>query len=44
MIFGSPAKVVRPLTDEEVAELRTHAETYVDLARRAASGCRESKP
>ena len=36
MILGSPAKVVRPLTDEEVADLRPHAEAYVDLARRAA--------
>lgn len=41
MILGSPAKVVRPLTEAEVAELRPHAEAYVDLARRAASGCRE---
>jgi carbonic anhydrase/acetyltransferase-like protein (isoleucine patch superfamily) len=41
MILGSPAKVVRTLTDEEVAGLRPHAEAYVDLARRTASGCRE---
>lgn len=41
MILGSPAKVVRPLTDDEVAHLRPHAEAYIDLARRAASGCRE---
>jgi len=41
MILGSPAKLVRPLTDEEVAGLRAHAEAYVALARRAASGCRE---
>jgi carbonic anhydrase/acetyltransferase-like protein (isoleucine patch superfamily) len=41
MILGSPAKVARPLTDEEVAGLRSHAEAYVGLARRAAAGCRE---
>ena len=41
MILGSPAKLVRPLSDEEVAGLRAHAEAYVELARRAASGCRE---
>jgi carbonic anhydrase/acetyltransferase-like protein (isoleucine patch superfamily) len=41
MILGSPAKAVRPLTDEEVAGLRAHAEAYVELARRVASGCRE---
>jgi carbonic anhydrase/acetyltransferase-like protein (isoleucine patch superfamily) len=41
MILGSPAKPVRPLTDEEVAGLRAHAEAYVELARRTASGCRE---
>lgn len=41
MILGSPAKLARPLTDEEVAGLRPHAEAYVELARRAAAGCRE---
>jgi carbonic anhydrase/acetyltransferase-like protein (isoleucine patch superfamily) len=41
MILGSPAKLVRPLTDEEVAGLRPHAEAYVDLARRCSAGCRE---
>jgi len=41
MILGSPAKVARELTDEEVAGLRAHAEAYVGLARRVAKGCRE---
>ena len=41
MILGSPAKVARGLTDEEVAGLRAHAQAYVELARRTASGCRE---
>ena len=41
MILGSPAKAVRPLTDAEVAGLKAHAEAYVELARRTASGCRE---
>ncbi|MGO8695523.1 MAG: gamma carbonic anhydrase family protein [Rectinemataceae bacterium] len=38
LIMGSPARVVRELRDEEVAELREHALSYVDLARRAARG------
>jgi gamma-carbonic anhydrase len=41
MILGSPAKVARSLTDEEVAGLGAHAEAYVELARRTAKGCRE---
>jgi carbonic anhydrase/acetyltransferase-like protein (isoleucine patch superfamily) len=41
MILGSPAKVVRELTAEEVASLAAHAEEYVELARRTASGSRE---
>ena len=41
MILGSPAKVVRPLTDEEVASLAAHAAEYVALARRTASGSRQ---
>jgi gamma-carbonic anhydrase len=41
MILGSPAKVSRPLGDEEVAGLRKHAEAYVELARRTSAGCRE---
>jgi len=34
MILGSPAKVVRELSDEEVAGLRSHAEDYALLAAR----------
>ncbi|MGA2546750.1 MAG: gamma carbonic anhydrase family protein [Rectinemataceae bacterium] len=41
MILGSPAKALRPLSDEEVSDLPAHAEDYVDLARRTSSGCRE---
>ena len=41
MILGSPAKVVRPLRDDEVANLRSHAEGYISIARRISSGCRE---
>jgi carbonic anhydrase/acetyltransferase-like protein (isoleucine patch superfamily) len=33
LAFGSPAKVVRPLTDEEVARVRQSAENYVLLAK-----------
>ena len=32
MVYGSPAKVVRPLTDAEQASLRPWAETYVAVA------------
>jgi carbonic anhydrase/acetyltransferase-like protein (isoleucine patch superfamily) len=38
LIMGSPARVVRELRDDEVAELREHALAYVDLARRTARG------
>lgn len=41
MILGSPARVVRELTGEEVASLAAHAEAYVELARRTAAGSRE---
>ena len=32
MVLGSPAKVVRPLTDAEKAELKQHAADYAALA------------
>ena len=38
LIVGSPGKVVRELTDEEVARLAQSAAHYVDNARRYASG------
>ena len=34
LVLGSPGKVVRSLTDEEVARLREGARSYVDNARR----------
>jgi carbonic anhydrase/acetyltransferase-like protein (isoleucine patch superfamily) len=34
LVMGSPGKVVRQLTDEEVARLRLAAQGYVDNARR----------
>ncbi|GAB6087981.1 gamma carbonic anhydrase family protein [Alkaliphilus crotonatoxidans] len=33
LAMGSPAKVIRPLTEEEKKELRTSADDYVALAR-----------
>lgn len=33
MVYGSPAKVVRPLTEAEMAGLRPWAEKYVEVAR-----------
>jgi carbonic anhydrase/acetyltransferase-like protein (isoleucine patch superfamily) len=41
MIMGSPAKVVRPLSAEEIARFRRGAAHYVDNARRFA---RELRP
>jgi carbonic anhydrase/acetyltransferase-like protein (isoleucine patch superfamily) len=38
MILGSPAKVVRPLTEDEIAGLRRSAEGYVANARRFRDG------
>ena len=38
MILGSPAKVVRPLTDDEIAGLRRSAQSYVANARRFRAG------
>ena len=37
MIFGSPAKVVRPLTDAEQAGLRHWADKYIPTARAHAA-------
>ena len=34
LILGSPAKAVRPLTDDDLARLRRGAETYVARAQR----------
>ncbi len=33
LVLGSPAKVVRPLTDEEVAKVAAHAAHYVHYSR-----------
>ena len=35
LLLGSPAKVVRPLTEEEIAENLHSAEHYVELAKKA---------
>ena len=35
LAFGSPAKVVRPLTDEEIAENHRNAMHYVEIARKS---------
>ncbi|WP_267395657.1 gamma carbonic anhydrase family protein [Sphingomonas sp. GC_Shp_1] len=40
LIVGAPAKLVRPLTDTEIAGLRLSAATYVANARRYAAGLR----
>ncbi|MDM0013001.1 gamma carbonic anhydrase family protein [Variovorax sp. J22P168] len=41
LIFGSPAKVVRTLDDEDAAKLRLSAEHYVENARRYAKGLKK---
>ena len=38
MILGSPAKVVRPLTEEEIAGNRESAQLYLQLARQVREG------
>jgi carbonic anhydrase/acetyltransferase-like protein (isoleucine patch superfamily) len=38
MIMGTPAKVVRPLTPEQIEGLRRSAQNYVDNARRFKAG------
>ena len=38
MILGSPAKVVRPLTEEEIAGNRASAQTYRHLAQTCRKG------
>ena len=37
LVLGSPAKAVRPLTDEEVADLEVSAQHYVDAGRQYAA-------
>ncbi|GAA4429172.1 gamma carbonic anhydrase family protein [Acidovorax lacteus] len=41
MILGSPAKVVRQLTPEQIAGLRMSAQHYIDNARRFRRGLRK---
>lgn len=41
MIIGSPAKVVRQLTPEQMAGLRASAQHYIDNARRYRAGFRQ---
>lgn len=38
MILGSPAKVVRPLTEEEIADIRAAAENYLEAAEHYRNG------
>ena len=33
MVYGSPAKVVRPLTEEEIQGLKAHASEYIALSK-----------
>jgi carbonic anhydrase/acetyltransferase-like protein (isoleucine patch superfamily) len=44
MILGSPAKMVRTLTDEEVASLHEHARKYTELARATRENGAERGP
>jgi carbonic anhydrase/acetyltransferase-like protein (isoleucine patch superfamily) len=38
LAVGSPARVIRKLTDDEIANLRTYAERYVVLQARYSNG------
>ena len=40
LVYGSPARVIRPLTDREQAGLRGWAEKYVEVARAHAAHAR----
>jgi phenylacetic acid degradation protein len=44
LVAGMPAKLIRPLKDEEVAWKRTGTETYQDLTRRCLSTMQEVQP
>jgi carbonic anhydrase/acetyltransferase-like protein (isoleucine patch superfamily) len=44
MVYGSPAKFVRPLSDEEAAGIRPWAEKYVHVARAFATSGALSQP
>lgn len=37
MVYGSPAKVIRPLRDDELTELKRGAEKYVEVAKAHAA-------
>ncbi|HMN58069.1 MAG TPA: gamma carbonic anhydrase family protein [Ottowia sp.] len=42
MIVGAPARVVRPLTPEQIEGLRQSAQHYIDNARRFRAGLKKS--
>ncbi|KXU37518.1 gamma carbonic anhydrase family protein [Cephaloticoccus capnophilus] len=39
MVYGSPAKVIRPLREEELSFLKQSAEKYIEVARAHAALC-----
>jgi carbonic anhydrase/acetyltransferase-like protein (isoleucine patch superfamily) len=43
LVIGAPAKVVRPLSDNEIAGLKSSAENYVANARRFSGGPRADR-
>ena len=43
LIFGSPARLVRSLREEEIQDIRATAERYAGMAREAATGYGEIK-
>jgi phenylacetic acid degradation protein len=44
LVAGVPAKLIRSLTDEEVAWKRTGTQTYQDLSRRCLATMQEVHP
>ena len=44
LVMGNPAKVVRELTDDEIAFNRASAEVYVENARHYSSGLKTCEP
>lgn len=39
MLLGSPARIVRPLTEEEIQENRASMQLYLELAEQVRKGC-----
>ncbi|WP_027406799.1 gamma carbonic anhydrase family protein [Anaerovibrio sp. RM50] len=41
MVYGNPAKLIRPLTDEEISALQESADAYRDIAKMYSEGLKD---